>query len=507
MSTRSVRQADRLGHQLMAAAVKEAPLESGADARAVAYLERALKALGFAPGVKDRKFTAQTAKALREFQASWGLEATGKLDAQTVAKLEHSLTRARKAGSTSPQSEKSGFQGALGVGQKNTDVRVAERRLKALGYDVGKVDGVFDRQTAAAVQAFKRDQGELKKDKSSILGKRAWDSLARERADQNHVPFRVRVLNGHKAREAADARTAKAVGAHGPFGEGAGIGAKVSASVTAAVKTIQNRLKHAGFDPQRQDGRFDERTAGAVRAFQARSGLPQTGEVDAKTWRALQRTFLYAKGDATPAQRLGEKSAAVLRSERILKKLGYKNVKVDGLFDRTTLRASRAFERKHGGGEDGAIGSGQLQEMKEVLRRKQARANTRRVDAYVGGVRRSIRVASVGGGHWLRTDAAAQYKKMISAARKAGVSLWTNSGFRSMAEQRVLYAKWKNGTGNPAAPPGYSNHQGGVAVDIGGVGPFGSTAYNWLARNAGRFGFSNAEGRRVGEPWHWVYVR
>jgi hypothetical protein len=30
--------------------------------------------------------------------------------------------------------------------------------------------------------------------------------------------------------------------------------------------------------------------------------------------------------------------------------------------------------------------------------------------------------------------------------------------------------------------------------------------FSWLRRNAHRYGFSNAEGQRVGEDWHWAYV-
>lgn len=498
MGTRSVGQADRLGNRLMRRAIEDGDLETGANERAVVYLERALKTLGFNPGVKDRRFTAQTAKALAEFQTAWGLEPTGKLDAKTVMKLDHTLGRVRRHGSGCPDCQKPGLQGGVGVGQKNQDVRVAERRLKALGYDVGKVDGTFDRQTAAAVLAFKRDQrGELKS-RNGFLDRRAWNVLGRERSDLNHVPFRVRVLQHHRARKAADLQTSRAVLRHNGFAEG---------DEAKALINVQKHLKHAGFDPQRYDGRFDERTAGAVRAFQRQSRLPETGRLDARTWRHLQKTFVYAQGGTTPAQRPGERSAAVLRSERILKKLGYRNVKVDGLFDAATQRASRAFERKHGYGDDGAIGGAQLEKMQKVLREKLQRAEARRVDAYVYGSRRRITVSPIGGGHYLRTDAARDYKKLIAAAKRAGVPLYTNSGFRSMAEQRRLYAMYLNGTGNPAARPGYSNHQGGVAVDIGGVGPFGSRAYNWLARNAGRFGFNNVEGRGVNEPWHWVYSR
>ncbi len=61
----------------------------------------------------------------------------------------------------------------------------------------------------------------------------------------------------------------------------------------------------------------------------------------------------------------------MLRSEKLLRKLGYEKVKADGVFDQATQQASRAFERRFGGlGKDGAIGEGQLLRMKQVARAK-----------------------------------------------------------------------------------------------------------------------------------------
>ncbi|MEN9799809.1 MAG: hypothetical protein RL653_3506, partial [Pseudomonadota bacterium] len=55
-----------------------------------------------------------------------------------------------------------------------------------------------------------------------------------------------------------------------------------------------------------------------------------------------------------------------------------------------------------------------------------------------------------------------------------------------------------------AARPGYSNHQMGLSVDLGGIGGYGTRAYNWLKQNASRYGFVNDVG---GEFWHWTYKR
>jgi len=57
-----------------------------------------------------------------------------------------------------------------------------------------------------------------------------------------------------------------------------------------------------------------------------------------------------------------------------------------------------------------------------------------------------------------------------------------------------------------AAVPGQSNHGWGRAVDIKGVGDFHSARYRALVDLAGHFGWSNKNGRAIGEFWHWEYT-
>ena len=92
---------------------------------------------------------------------------------------------------------------------------------------------------------------------------------------------------------------------------------------------------------------------------------------------------------------------------------------------------------------------------------------------------------------------AASFIKMRDAAARAGVSIVVVSGFRTMQKQRDLYAAYRAGRGNLAAPPGYSNHQSGHALDLNTKGK-GVNA--WLVRNAATFGF-----RRTvpSENWHY----
>jgi hypothetical protein len=93
----------------------------------------------------------------------------------------------------------------------------------------------------------------------------------------------------------------------------------------------------------------------------------------------------------------------------------------------------------------------------------------------------------------MRPDVALAFDRMAAAAREeAGLFLSVTSGFRSDAEQAVLFAahpdpRW-------VAPPGESLHRYATELDLGPP-----AAYPWLAANATRFGFLR---RYSWEPWH-----
>src|SRR5918998_5577254 len=96
----------------------------------------------------------------------------------------------------------------------------------------------------------------------------------------------------------------------------------------------------------------------------------------------------------------------------------------------------------------------------------------------------------------MRPDVAMAFDRMYAAAQADGVSLLVNSGFRSDAEQAILFARRPDPRW--VAPPGRSLHRNATELDLGPA-----SAYGWLARNARRFGFVR---RYSWEPWHYGYV-
>ena len=117
--------------------------------------------------------------------------------------------------------------------------------------------------------------------------------------------------------------------------------------------------------------------------------------------------------------------------------------------------------------------------------------------------------------------------KMLEAGKVAGYEYDAFSGFRSYEYQTTLYNRYVNRDGKEnadrySARPGYSEHQTGLAFDIGEKGrqdlwltaEFGETpAGQWLMNNAHHYGFilryplgkEHITGFMY-ESWHYRYV-
>jgi zinc D-Ala-D-Ala carboxypeptidase len=136
-------------------------------------------------------------------------------------------------------------------------------------------------------------------------------------------------------------------------------------------------------------------------------------------------------------------------------------------------------------------------------------------------------LVSIGGGYRLRQAAAQKFQAMTGAARAAGVNITTISAFRSVADQQRLFFDVKAERAQEAekraevsAPPHYSEHHTGYAIDLGDAAAPGANlnqsfdktaAFKWLSANAARYSFelsfrqNNTQGVSY-EPWHWRYI-
>jgi len=114
---------------------------------------------------------------------------------------------------------------------------------------------------------------------------------------------------------------------------------------------------------------------------------------------------------------------------------------------------------------------------------------------------------------------------MRKEARKDGIYLVFLSGYRSINLQKEIFYSLKSFRNQEAAerarvsaPPGYSEHSTGFAIDIGDATQketdfeteFENTeAFRWLIKNAAKFHFKLSfpkDNKYIDyEPWHWRY--
>lgn len=141
------------------------------------------------------------------------------------------------------------------LGSRSSDVKTLQEMLNAKGYNAGSVDGIFGKNTQAAVIAFQKANG-LAAD--GIVGKLTWAKLYDTTAA---LP------------SASTATGTQPTVYRGSRGD--------------AVRRLQELLNKKGFDCGAVDGIFGSKTYAAVMAFQKANGLGADGIAGPLTWGKL----------------------------------------------------------------------------------------------------------------------------------------------------------------------------------------------------------------------------
>ena len=113
------------------------------------------------------------------------------------------------------------------------------------------------------------------------------------------------------------------------------------AEAAGAAREVQQRLIDLGYLRGAADGIFGERSAEALKLFQAIAGLPATGEIDEAT-----REALFAQdAKAVPARlSVGDKGDAVQALQERLRQFGFMTDRADGSYGKATASAVRRFQ-------------------------------------------------------------------------------------------------------------------------------------------------------------------
>ena len=139
----------------------------------------------------------------------------------------------------------------LGPGAQGPGVRTLQGDLWQVGFNPGVVNGTFDARTKRALLAY---QASRHLARTGVLDVATMHRLLIDLRLTATAPLPI-------------GSTVLAPGDEGP-----------------AVRVLQGDLWQFGFDPGVVTGTFDAKTAGALEAYQASRGLPQTGTLDAPTF-------------------------------------------------------------------------------------------------------------------------------------------------------------------------------------------------------------------------------
>lgn len=214
----------------------------------------------------------------------------------------------------------------LSVGMSGSEVTSLQNDLVAAGYLARTVDGDYGSTTKEAVALFQKAKG------LPVTG----------RAD-----------------DSTRAAIERAAGAG--YRPGGGV-VYAEGNRGSMISDMQVRLQAAGYLKGGIDGVYGEDTTNAVRAFQKAKGIPVSGAIDEMTYSALRNVDESSapsasyeesgEGESSSAggslYSIGDSGSDVSSIQRKLKKMGYLDGAVDGIYGGDTASAVKAFQSDEG---------------------------------------------------------------------------------------------------------------------------------------------------------------
>lgn len=153
----------------------------------------------------------------------------------------------------------------LKYGSRGTYVKQLQEMLNKAGYNAGKADGIFGKNTKNAVMSFQR-ANRLAQD--GIAGKNTYNALIKNLQNKAKIQAQKNAANNHWS------------------GQTLRIGSRGQ-----AVKDLQNNLKKLGYNVGAVDGIYGKQTASAVKSFQKKYGLSQDGIAGKNTYSAMNQAI------------------------------------------------------------------------------------------------------------------------------------------------------------------------------------------------------------------------
>lgn len=168
------------------------PLQRGSEGKDVSRLQTRLSELGYYWGKISGDYLDGTTAAVGNFQKDNGISKTGKADVNTLIKLysDDIVMPTPDPAATpvpvpTPQPDAK-YSGVVSYGAKDSQVKLVQERLTALGFFDRKITGGFYEHTSKAVKAFQAHNGLVS---DGVVGETTWNALfSSEAVHQSGAP-------------------------------------------------------------------------------------------------------------------------------------------------------------------------------------------------------------------------------------------------------------------------------------------------------------------------------
>jgi len=293
-------------------------LQQGDRGTAVVTLQQTLQNLGFYNGTITGYFDDQTELAVRRFQQSQGISATGVATSTTLVALNLYVPGTPSA----PQ-----FDTILRLGSRGSAVKVLQGQLQTLGYYTGIIDGVFGRSTQQAVINFQRAYGITA---TGEVGPTTAFYIATATSTNPSVPT-IPLPIPIVQRPSVPIPNSVSMVSLGDTG--------------AEVRKIQRRLRELNYYNGPINGFFDSATQNALMQFQQANGITETGIAGPTTQTYLFHTRSISTAPTRSVVTVVEMPAPTSGSTNIrllqqrLKTQGLYYGPINGIYDRSTQQA------------------------------------------------------------------------------------------------------------------------------------------------------------------------
>ena len=381
--------------------VEGVSMKKGNKGFAVKALQERLIELGYLKGTASGTYDTDTIGAVRSFQKKNGLTSNGTADAATrqaihsANALPANATPTPKVTATptpTPTTTPLVTPGkTLKKGDSGEDVKILQRRLKALKYYKSNIDGKMDDVTVKALKEFQKAHG---LDADGVAGKATYAILFSNNALVKGTTPTPEVTATPTptltpAANVTPTPTPTATTALWPTmrrndsGEG--------------VAQLQAMLIALGYLSGEADGNYGAMTMAAVKAFQKANGLDDDGVAGEATQKVLFGGKAKAKPTPTPTPKskatptpepsnngvlkVGSTGSEVKSLQQKLIELGYLKDKADGVYGNKTAAAVKAYQKAKKLDADGVAGPKTLSSLNSASATKADSSNNNNASA------------------------------------------------------------------------------------------------------------------------------